>query len=516
MPSESRPEVQGESYAVAQDDWRPEEGQAPSIWFNCPVCRTRLSGRPDEVGRPVECPDCGTKTPVPPAERSLSPPSPVTPTTTETYDLYEGEGQPPSSDRTVYGRHIAVKCSECRTRMLATEQQVGQTLICPDCGCATVVPPPGPEAAEVELTEDVYDLIPDGNYPAAGSEANRPHYAVHCPRCHTRLLATVGQVGQTMTCPDCQLEFPIPEAPPNAAPEAWREEPPAESYEVNQPAFRSDMALPDADKLAALAEGKASASPGYAPLREKPQLPRWPFFAGIYPVLVYPGVRLAWLWLSVAAAVPLFMLLQAVELAQSEGLAQIGALAMVMGTAGTTLFWLVAAAAFLLPILCETAEGSDRIENWPDAVFVDWMLQALQFVGPTFLAGIVASILDQALQSAGAAPGVGTLVGWFLAFPYFLLSVLETGSPLVPFSLPILKSFWQAWRGWLQFYLHSAAIWGVAIGLIEFVLLWQGRYFLVLVAGVVVAAMILYFRLLGRLAWYAAEQLDADEPDRIP
>ena len=50
--------------------------------------------------------------------------------------------------------YVAVPCSVCHTRMLATLDQVGGKLICPDCGTATVVPPPPPPRPKIDPMAD--------------------------------------------------------------------------------------------------------------------------------------------------------------------------------------------------------------------------------------------------------------------------------------------------------------------------------------------------------------------------
>ena len=47
--------------------------------------------------------------------------------------------------------YVAVLCSLCNTRMLATADQVGSRMMCPDCGTATVVPPMPPRRKKIDV-----------------------------------------------------------------------------------------------------------------------------------------------------------------------------------------------------------------------------------------------------------------------------------------------------------------------------------------------------------------------------
>ena len=102
----------------------------------------------------------------------------------------------------------------------------------------------------------------------------------------------------------------------------------------------------------------------------------------------------------------------------------------------------------------------------------------------------------------------------FLLFPFLLLSALEAGSPLTPFSLPILMSLRHHGRAWLAFYGQSIALFAACwlIGLV----LWTVLPALALLPiGVVLAStLMIYFRLLGRLAWHCS-WLPEEEDDEV-
>jgi DNA-directed RNA polymerase subunit RPC12/RpoP len=91
--------------------------------------------------------------------------------------------------------------------MYATAEQVGEQLLCPDCGTRTLVrpPPPPPKKTSADFrvapTEE-YAVQESLGQPPPGAVAYQPHVGFKCRRCGTRLHATLDQVGQPLECPD--------------------------------------------------------------------------------------------------------------------------------------------------------------------------------------------------------------------------------------------------------------------------------------------------------------------------
>ena len=120
---------------------------------------------------------------------------------------------------------------------------------------------------------------------------------------------------------------------------------------------------------------------------------------------------------------------------------------------------------------------------------------------------------------------------WFLApvttlllFPFILLSILETNSVFLPFSKPIFRCVRNRPGTWIWFYAESTLI--VGIGAWVSAELWlQSAGSIVrfsFAAILATAAILIYFRLLGRLAlvctnqaydWTEEEVDDADKDD---
>src|SRR5262245_23203333 len=122
-----------------------EETQAEKpqyVSVDCRVCGTRLTGRLEHVGRKLKCPDCGAGTVLPPP----APPKPKNMPAAlvgEQYELWDPDDQPlPSELIAAQPKYIRVPCRLCGTVLHAAETQVGQPIVCPDCGTGNIVPPP--------------------------------------------------------------------------------------------------------------------------------------------------------------------------------------------------------------------------------------------------------------------------------------------------------------------------------------------------------------------------------------
>jgi hypothetical protein len=100
-----------------------------------------------------------------------------------------------------------------------------------------------------------------------------------------------------------------------------------------------------------------------------------------------------------------------------------------------------------------------------------------------------------------------------ILFPFILLSMLETNSAMTPFSLKIWDGLHLAPEAWSATYALSLAIWGVFAAID-----WASKEFIsvpeissAIGALSFVAALFVYYRLLGRLAWMLATRLDEEE-----
>ena len=200
--------------------------------------------------------------------------------------------------------------------MLATADQVGSKMICPDCGTATVVPPMPRPRPKI----DVMAGAEQGAYAIVGDdEPTRPGRAA---------------------------------APP---PRRVREEPPPQRREAADEPEEPEIKLPS----------------------RRPVLPDRPFLDGTF---TFPFHRCVWvrtIILAIWSIVPGVAV--TVVSRRSRGWRRGGAVPRSRCAAfGGRLracgaMWFAILSATVMAVLRETAEGCDEIENWPGQVFLDWL-----------------------------------------------------------------------------------------------------------------------------------------------
>ncbi len=143
----------------------------------------------------------------------------------------------------------------------------------------------------------------------------------------------------------------------------------------------------------------------------------------------------------------------------------ISALAVAMG-----IIWFSRMSSTCLAITGETAGGFDNVEDWHSGEWVERFAEFLCVLSSGAWVAVLAWGVDSAAVAAGSPRGVGIAVTYFFAFPVVLLSMLETGTWISPYSAPLWGSLSNAWRGWLGFYFVSAtlaeAVAALAIGLL--------------------------------------------------
>jgi DNA-directed RNA polymerase subunit RPC12/RpoP len=155
------------------DDSSAGEGGdgADLLGIPCMLCQTRIYVPRSAIGGKVRCPDCHAVNAI--VEPKPEPPRKRRPAAMEgpQYQVYEGESQPWGVDLArAAPQSIHLVCDVCQTHLVATVEQVGKRLVCPDCGAKTLVKPPkaeppprsvlvetGPEF-EVEAASETPDL----------------------------------------------------------------------------------------------------------------------------------------------------------------------------------------------------------------------------------------------------------------------------------------------------------------------------------------------------------------------
>jgi DNA-directed RNA polymerase subunit RPC12/RpoP len=321
---------------------------------------------------------------------------------------------------------------------------------------------------------------------------------VVCSTCHARLHPRWDQAGKKVVCPDCgkTLRIPWPKRVPEKAPP--------------RPEDIGDYGVRAAEQTVPASTEFWQAQVIYA--RPVPPPPRWTFFSGVFNFPWYRGNIGRWAILSFGLAVIGEMLVGALALfgvGVGGGVGSIAVVAMgflVLPISWSAIWTFSYAATCMLSVVEETAAGNDEI-NWPEDGWRERVWKLL-YAGYLFVLAVL------------AGTGVGSLVRLFngefwlplavttyFLFPVILLSSLEAGSPWAPLTPAILRSLIVRMWCWGIFYVEvalAAAPWVILV-LIGF----HFRHpFLTafLAAPPLAAEMLVYARLLGRVAWRITEK----------
>lgn len=478
-------------------------------------------------------------------------------------ELYDSPPVAPPADATlapvVREREFAVPCPLCGTRLYAKLECVGRTMRCPDCHSQFEVKAPRqlpsatpaapePEQHDFRMSELferpkyqplARDAVPreeldaidrermrsavapsaEGTKPAAPAESARSPLAYEfffaCPICGTQLGGRRDQVGQAVRCVDCQSEVRVPAAPRpksrSAASEPGQSPPagslsPAVSFPAPVPPAvpaKATQPVPPpapgggehAHEVLARAEREHARD-----LETRVKLSDLPYakrLLGIFgsSALVARGAMVAlglsfvlWLLKSIAGlwdggAAMLWIVILIPFLAVSVML--------------TWSYW----ANSCIAVVQNTASGLASIDDWSDDMFMDVIGRGVATVVPVAAATVPGVLLAGMFSSLLPAWAVWVFpaLSFFLCFPVFELSVLETGSSFGLISLAVLDTMTVARRAWARFYLESLVLVGLAAGLLglaihESALVRAG------VALGIMAVSLVYFRALGVLA----------------
>lgn len=310
------------------------------------------------------------------------------------------------------------------------------------------------------------------------------------------------QLGQRIICRQCSTELvagpaeqavePAESSQPVAAEidideEGLQPEPPPERLEVYKAALEKPLPpeIPHDDWVLP-PEGVALT---------------WAFFSGVFTFPWWPNAIGKWTFFSIFLSITGLLAVQIMTaLASAWPLAVV--LAIVASLVGVFAFSY--GAACMVDIVVNTAYNNDKAADWPD---VDWRDRLAVFVRVGYLlvfsivpAAALASVLSLAPLGANAFNSVFA-VGTFVLFPIIFLSSMEADS-IWPLSAPTWRSLKIAWPGWLVFYAVSALL-GFGVFVVDIAATAAIETLAPLVVGpFAAAALFIYARLLGRLAWF--------------
>jgi DNA-directed RNA polymerase subunit RPC12/RpoP len=443
--------------SVAKPAASPIEEHSPQyVSVDCRVCQTRLTGTLAQVGKELKCPDCGARTilPAPPKPKPKQIPAAME---GEQYELWGVDEQPLPSDLIKsQPKYVAVGCRLCQSLMQATLDQIGKTIVCPDCGTKNVVPPPPkqkPKKSVLSSDAETPKLDP------ASDPGERPVFVP--PR---RKMA----------------------------------------HEERQ----------EAEYQRALEKSRRTGKPMEIDFRGRPVLPRWPLVTGIIPFLFSQGVPGRWFALSSGLIASVLLVVTSVEDAmQGAGGAFIGMCFLALGSI-LTMICAAATASALLAIVTESSEGNREIQYWPGVH--DWFGDLLVVAVGGMVSAFPGWLVSRFAATGPEEVGLWIAGSIFVCLPLILMSQLDVNSPWDVLSGRVLASLARCPFSWLLFYLELAAI-AAACGAVTFFSARQDPKVAIWFTPLYVASLILVARLLGRLGWRLAEAMTIiEQPDDKP
>jgi len=237
-----------------------------------------------------------------------------------------------------------------------------------------------------------------------------------------------------------------------------------------------------------------------------PPPPRWPMFSGVF---TFPW-RLQTLgcWMGISFGLIVTGYLFGVLFGPAARVGIMAVRAIFPAACAAQLLALSYAAVCLLKVIEETSYGVDRVDCSVDMGWKEWSYSYAYLLFQIILAATVGYGLKLITFSDSWLP---MIIGTFLALPIILLSSLAANAAWLPLSpAPVLRSFGPLWRQWGLFYIYTGGLY-VAWELLTLAGLRQSPWLVPLYSGpMMAAAMLIYARLLGRLAWLISR---LSEPD---
>jgi DNA-directed RNA polymerase subunit RPC12/RpoP len=367
------------------------------------------------------------------------------------------------------------------------------------------------------LEGDQYELWDTDDQPIASDlVAAEPKFVtVICSRCNTVMHPTINRVGQQITCPDCGHREVIPPPPkPQVKKNVIAADAPVLDP-ASAPADRPYVPMPVAGMLydderdqeyqRALDKAQRTGKPLEIDHRGRPIMPRYPLITGVLPFVFSRGVPLVWLAISVGYMYATYVLLQGIAIS-AEGYGAVSGMPLFAIGCALLMFCTAFTYSCVLQIVMESSEGNRAVHHWPG--FTDW-LGSLLWAGvalpfsavPGWAVSQIPALADQPYIAAISAD-----ISALILLPIIMLSQLDINSPAGILSGRILKSLTHCPFSWMLFYLESTVLWAICGAAAYSVATYYPSFSLWLMF-LYAAAVILYARLLGRLAWRLAEAM---------
>ena len=183
------------------------------VEFNCPQCLHPQKVDESKVGQQVYCRVCYYKLTVP-AESTNKPID-----ESQLYTLDAKSLTLKSREEQDRQELFSFRCDTCKTIISVRKEQVGEEIICAECGKTIIVPKSIAEKAkarlEAKLDKALALLFPKETYSLRGGTTAPTNdapkqFRFSCRLCGTALFATQEQIGTDVSCHDCETKTTVP------------------------------------------------------------------------------------------------------------------------------------------------------------------------------------------------------------------------------------------------------------------------------------------------------------------
>jgi DNA-directed RNA polymerase subunit RPC12/RpoP len=418
---------------------------------------------------------------------------------------------------------VSVVCQLCGTRIDVGLDKIGQEVKCPDCHTRNVVAAPKevvkpgkPAGPTLEGTEDY----------AMSEVVDRPRYRpLQAARGEYEVLSAMdpAAVEHRLTVPGERARGTGVRGRESGVRGQKSEEDESGEMTLAPPVERAEAARdprtvlpkPELEPENELYDGRYD--DGLIGDMVDPRSPdAWkkaPFVYGIVEFLFRGGTPLRVFFFALMLAAVALLVRLNLTYARGNGQEQVLALLLLQIAIPAGAVWLFSFAAAAQAIVEATANGEVEVTNWPDWNVYEWFTDARFILVAALVSGLPGGLVAAATLAAStddpmmAAFGVAAppVLSWMVLFPLVLYSMLTEDSMFAVAAGQTLASLKNASGGWVYFYMYSILLVLLAAGAGAMMLADQ-TLVAALGAAAMVALLVVYARLVGRMFWYANQQ----------
>jgi hypothetical protein len=316
--------------------------------------------------------------------------------------------------------------------------------------------------------------------------------------CGSAVYVKASQAGKTIKCYDCHSPIVVGPAPRVRAKSGPTLDE-AESFQFGASTVgdrRPDPFTKSAQALLAEASREEKV-PGPVKYDDQPDLVEW--FKNVFGIFVDPGVVMHWIALTVIGGVPAYF-----ALSSDASILRLG---LMIG--GAILGGIVVSCGFA--ILQSVANQEDSVSDWPVFDPFAWFGQLFVALAAAGVAVVPVWMVSSFVFGPSLISVAMTMFSVYALFPFVLLSMLDMGSPMVPFSAEVARSVTKCQESWGGFYLTSGLLFAALFLVLASLSTSEAPLAAVFAIAAVIGIAFTYFAMIGRLA-YSIGQAVNDAP----